>query len=1091
MLLKRFKNYTRPFFALIALNMLIFGVTWTSVHAAQPQTIVGGFSFGVYDDTLTGESVTEYLLTTADGHVYRLDISPDVLGAAGGSLALSHQTVEVAGISLRDRMQLSVTSIQPVQTGTRFDPNPGASGSWRIMLCKFSDVSTEPYTTTQINNYYQSAAHGAFAAIGRIYHGLYTPSIVQTHNWVTLPNTQAHYRAYSDANGFDVAWLINQDCLAANGLSSGGNYNTQVFVNANWLDGIAIGGWIWDGSGMIRRTSIYPNSVNVATIVHEMGHANSLPHSSNANNNTYPYDNPWDVMSDIHRFVEFDATLGSLAKPHNSLHLYKTGFIPADDVGIILSGQRQTFTVDHWGTNTTANRFMVTVPIDNTNPDLANYVYAVETRFGVGNNGNNQENLPAADGVLIYKHEPESVNRREPVRLLTAVTDDSNSPNYGIEAALTTGMTYINETDDVVIEILDRTASGYNVRVQRAFSEASPRITISDAGNVAEGGLMTFNVTLSATHPSAITVNYGIGGSATSGTDYTTPSGSFVIPANTSSTSFSIQTSVDGLNEASETVGVYVTSMSAGDYRKGAAFGRITNAALPELNVDNATVTEGGTMQFRIWLSQAAASDVLVNYSTSNNSAIAGQDYTAASNSITLTVGQTEVFVPVQTLQDDLDEDSENFSFSISTASAVVDLNDSNATGTILDDDAAPTLSISGLTTVTEGQMLSLTLNLSSPATSNIYVGWDTTSGTATKSTLSTLEACGTVSYSGDYCHSFFAETWINNGQSSATLQIHTRDDSLTESPETFTLTLDESSSDDYVIGGTHPITITILDNDGPTPPTVNLSGANSGTEGNTLTYTVTLSPAPTSPVTVHFAPTNITAIAGTDYAVTTNSPLTFNSGQTSKNITVTTVNDGVVEGDESFSLALTGVTGGVLGLNTSVTTTLIDTGASTELAVNGHFDGGSILPWKVTNKAGTAKNDKIKCDKPEKTISHSAPCAFGFVGGASENTKLIQIIDLTGLVFESTDVLTFSLALKSNKPPQLTAKVLIKRASVVGTAKINLPLAATGASYQTFTSLPHTLGGADITSIKIQFIFKGTASGIKPFIDNVSLRWQ
>ena len=57
--------------------------------------------------------------------------------------------------------------------------------------------------------------------------------------------------------------------------------------------------------------------------------------------------------------------------------------------------------------------------------------------------------------------------------------------------------------------------------------------------------------------------------------------------------------------------------------------------------------------------------------------------------------------------------------------------------------------------------------------------------------------------------------------------------------------------------------------------------------ESATLTFTVTLSPAATLPVTVDWATSDGTATAGADYTAG-NGSLTFNTGDESKTITVT-----------------------------------------------------------------------------------------------------------------------------------------------------------------------------------------------------------
>jgi endoglucanase len=80
------------------------------------------------------------------------------------------------------------------------------------------------------------------------------------------------------------------------------------------------------------------------------------------------------------------------------------------------------------------------------------------------------------------------------------------------------------------------------------------------------------------------------------------------------------------------------------------------------------------------------------------------------------------------------------------------------------------------------------------------------------------------------------------------------------------------------------------------------------------MVFTVKLSAASPTPVTVKYATANGTATAGQDYLAATGA-LTFAAGQTEQTVAVTVLSDAVVEGDEFFTLALTDPTGATLGV--------------------------------------------------------------------------------------------------------------------------------------------------------------------------------
>lgn len=101
-----------------------------------------------------------------------------------------------------------------------------------------------------------------------------------------------------------------------------------------------------------------------------------------------------------------------------------------------------------------------------------------------------------------------------------------------------------------------------------------------------------------------------------------------------------------------------------------------------------------------------------------------------------------------------------------------------------------------------------------------------------------------------------------------------------------------------------------------PVVPTISINDV-SGNEGNknsttNFTFTVRLSQPTTATVNVSFATANGTAIAGVDYN-STSGTLVFGPGETSKTVVVVVRGDRTREADETFSVNLSGATGGTL----------------------------------------------------------------------------------------------------------------------------------------------------------------------------------
>jgi beta-glucanase (GH16 family) len=97
--------------------------------------------------------------------------------------------------------------------------------------------------------------------------------------------------------------------------------------------------------------------------------------------------------------------------------------------------------------------------------------------------------------------------------------------------------------------------------------------------------------------------------------------------------------------------------------------------------------------------------------------------------------------------------------------------------------------------------------------------------------------------------------------------------------------------------------------------------------EGSDAVIPVRLSTAPTSDVTVDFATADGTAVAGTDYTATSGT-LTFAAGVRDAQIVVPTTADDTVDGNRTFTVALSGAAGATLGAATTTVTVRDDDSA-------------------------------------------------------------------------------------------------------------------------------------------------------------------
>ncbi|MCU1266791.1 MAG: glucose/sorbosone dehydrogenase [Acidobacteria bacterium] len=212
------------------------------------------------------------------------------------------------------------------------------------------------------------------------------------------------------------------------------------------------------------------------------------------------------------------------------------------------------------------------------------------------------------------------------------------------------------------------------------------------------------------------------------------------------------------------------------------------------LAISDLTITEGnvGTSvaNFNVLLSPASSQTVTVQYATANNTAFAGTDYVAAGGTVTFAPGETSKPASVTINGDTTFEPDETFNVNLSNATNAT-IGDGQAIGTIINDDAQPTISIDDVA-VTEGNVgnttATFTVSLSNTSSQTITVKYTTAGNTATSGT-DFLSAAGTVT--------------ITPGLLSQTVSITVVGDTVFEPNETFFVNL------------TNPTNATISDNQG------------------------------------------------------------------------------------------------------------------------------------------------------------------------------------------------------------------------------------------------------------------------------------
>ena len=529
-----------------------------------------------------------------------------------------------------------------------------------------------------------------------------------------------------------------------------------------------------------------------------------------------------------------------------------------------------------------------------------------------------------------------------------------------------------NETIDVTGTLSSVTITGATVTLTDTDDPVS--FSIADA-EATEGGKVTFTVSRAGAEDNVASVKIataadsGDGVNAAGTSDYTVIATAQTLnfAKDITSQTVEVQTTQDDLFEPDETFKAVLSDPALGDgdpgtgvsieSGKGTAIGTIKNDdTQPSFAVANASASEGNDITFTVTRSGAMDNAVSVKWNTKADSsdganAASTTDYTPVTAAQTLSFAKgvgTQTFT-VATTEDTLHEGNETFLVELTVAEGGT-ISDAEATGTITDDDAAPTgitLSVSPATVGEEDGETRITVTAT--------VNGDTRYVDAKTVTVSV--GGGTAISDTDYDAVANFDITIAAGDSSkaGTFDLMPTDDDLHEGSETIDIT---DTSNALTITKT---SITLEDDD--TQPSFAVADA-SASEGDAITFTVTRSGAMDNAVSVKWntkPDTGAGAASASDYtAVTAATKLDFAKGVGSQTFTVATTEDTLNEANETFLIELTEPVGATIS-DAEATGTISnddDAPATITLAVDADNETGSVQSSLAEN--GGAKTVKV-----------------------------------------------------------------------------------------------------------------------------------
>ncbi|HPZ46988.1 MAG TPA: Calx-beta domain-containing protein, partial [Novosphingobium sp.] len=328
--------------------------------------------------------------------------------------------------------------------------------------------------------------------------------------------------------------------------------------------------------------------------------------------------------------------------------------------------------------------------------------------------------------------------------------------------------------------------------------------------------------------------------------------------------------------------------------------------------------------RFEVRLSAPAASDITLNYATSDGSATAGSDYTAKSGTVTILAGQTSAYVDVNVAGDTAREGVESFFLRVTPPAAAPNAAGVVGTATILNDDTAtglPSISIESSIAL-ETEYTGFTLRLDKPSATTVTASLRFFTGNG-YGTFSSAELGSSVNAGQTFTVTFAP------GETTKNFYHYTNGDSTDEIDENYTLEL-FSVTNAEMAGGVSLLRASgiALDDDGA-GDNIALAGHATGrmelVDGTVdIQFEVRLSRPAANAVTVNYTTANGSAIAGQDFTAVSGS-LTFQPGETVKIVTVKALPDQVLEGNEDFFLTVTPVTVGVGPAGLNIAGTIID----------------------------------------------------------------------------------------------------------------------------------------------------------------------
>ncbi|QDT97284.1 Calx-beta domain-containing protein [Gimesia aquarii] len=535
---------------------------------------------------------------------------------------------------------------------------------------------------------------------------------------------------------------------------------------------------------------------------------------------------------------------------------------------------------------------------------------------------------------------------------------------------------------------------GDNQAIVTIFDDEQASISIDDVTVNENDGTATLTVSLDQPVATTVTVDFATDNlTAFDPDDYTTQTGTLTFNPGEQSQSIIISIVDNNIVEGDERFLVDLSNIMANGanvtFADAQAEVTILDNESASFSINNISVNEdAGTAMLTVSLDFAVDTAISVDYTTTNLTAVAPDDYSAQTGTLTFNPGEQSHTIAVNIIDDNLVEDDESILISLSNIQNGENVTFSNSLATVLiEDNDQAIISISDLTVNENNGTATLTVSLDQPVDTTVTVDFATDNQTAFDP--------------GDYTTQTGTVTFDPGVQSQTIIVDITDDVNIVEGDESFLLNLTNLQPNGAdVIMGDNQAEVTILDNEATT---ISIDDVTVNENDGTATLTVTLDQPVATTVTVDFATDNLTAFDPDDYTAQTGT-LTFNPGEQSQTIVLDIIdNIDIVEGIETFLVNLSNIQAS--GANITFAddqgeVTILDDEATTididDVTVNEN-DGTATLtvtldqPVATTVTVDFATANQLAVD-PDDYTAQSGTLTFN--PGEQSQTIIVDIID-------------------------------------------------------------------------------------------------